>query len=202
MSNGKESLSPSETDPKDLPDVPAFQDEYTREYMQSTEQVKDGYYPLISKTNGFTLHFPEDMVVDDTSNAQPDELYESLIFHYEDNDIAAMDEFTIHYISPVSDIEWSKDYMNRRAGQELNFEKLEADYENQYIEVAEMKPDDSTLTLAALIWNDNDQQAQIFTNIICRKDIDKDECASLQEKEREKVLDVFKSIKFLDDKGK
>ncbi|MFS0560710.1 hypothetical protein AB1K91_08210 [Terribacillus sp. 179-K 1B1 HS] len=201
MSNGKESLSPSEMDPKDLPDVPAFQDEYTKEYMQSTEQVKDGYYPLISKTNGFTLHFPEDMVIDDTSNAQPDNHYESLIFHYENNDIAVMDEYIIHYLSPVSDIEWSKDYMNRRAGEELNFKKLEAVYENQYIEIAEIK-DESTLTLVALIWNDNDQQTQIFTDIMCSKEIDKDECASLQDKEREKVIDVFKSIKFLDDKGK
>ena len=200
MSNGKESLSPSEMDPKDLPDVPAFQDEYTREYMQSTEQVKDGYYPLISKTNGFTLHFPEDMVIDDTSNAQPDNNYESLIFHYENNDIAVMDEYIIHYLSPVSDIEWSKDYMNRRAGEELNFKKLEAVYENQYIEIAEIK-DESTLTLVALIWNYNDQQTQIFTDIMCSKEIDNDECASLQDKEREKVIDVFKSIKFLDEKG-
>ncbi|SDC97664.1 hypothetical protein SAMN05421663_105286 [Terribacillus halophilus] len=197
MSNGKESLSPSEMDPKDLPDVPAFQDEYTRAYMQSTEQVKDGYYPLISKTNGFTLHFPEDMVIDDTSNAQPDNHYESLIFHYENNDIAVMDEYIIHYLSPVSDIEWSKDYMNRRAGEELNFKKLEAVYENQYIEIAEIKPNDSTLTLAALIWNDNEQQTQIFTDIICRKDIDKDKCTSLQDEEQEKVIEVFKSIKLI-----
>lgn len=202
MSNGKESLSPSEMDPNDLPDVPAFQDEYTREYMQSTEQVKDGYYPLISKTNSFTLHFPEDMVIDDTSNAQPDKQYESLIFHYEANNIAVMDEYIIHYLSSMSDVESSKDYISRGSSEETLFEKMESDYENQYIEIAEENPNDSTLTLLALIWNDNKQQIQVSTSITCRQDTEQDKCASLKEEERKKVIDVFKSIKLLDDKGK
>ncbi len=51
-------------DPKDLPDIPAFQDEFTREFMRSTEEVSDGYYLFESKTGGYTLPFPGDGHID------------------------------------------------------------------------------------------------------------------------------------------
>ncbi|MDA1476813.1 lipoprotein YvcA [Bacillus changyiensis] len=65
--NGKEdnntkAVKPIDMDPKDLPKVPAFQDEKTREYMASTKEVEPGYYQLESKLKGFTMLFPEDSV--------------------------------------------------------------------------------------------------------------------------------------------
>src|SRR5699024_11172913 len=49
----------AEMDPKDLPDVRAFQDDFTREFMTSIEPVEDGYYEFESKTGGYTMKFPE-----------------------------------------------------------------------------------------------------------------------------------------------
>ncbi|MDR4433136.1 hypothetical protein [Bacillus tequilensis] len=46
--------------PKDLPQVPAFQDEKTREYMVSTIEEEPGYYVLESKLKGFRMLFPWD----------------------------------------------------------------------------------------------------------------------------------------------
>lgn len=46
--------------PKDLPQVPAFQDEKTREYMESTKEAEPGYYVLESKLKGFRMLFPEE----------------------------------------------------------------------------------------------------------------------------------------------
>ncbi|GGP14078.1 hypothetical protein [Oceanobacillus neutriphilus] len=53
----------SEMDPKDLPDVTAFQDEFTQEFMVSTEPVKEGYYLMQSKTGEYTMLYPEDAVL-------------------------------------------------------------------------------------------------------------------------------------------
>src|SRR5699024_12565849 len=53
----------SEMDPKDLPNVTAFQDDFTREFMTSTEEVDDGYYLFESKTGGYTMWYPEDAVM-------------------------------------------------------------------------------------------------------------------------------------------
>jgi hypothetical protein len=46
--------------PKKWPNTAAFQDEYTREFMASTKEVKDGYYLFKSKTGGYTMWFPKD----------------------------------------------------------------------------------------------------------------------------------------------
>ncbi|OIS63106.1 lipoprotein YvcA [Bacillus subtilis] len=58
--NNAEALKPKDMDPKDLPQVPAFQDEKTREYMVSTKEEEPGYYLLESKLKGFRMLFPED----------------------------------------------------------------------------------------------------------------------------------------------
>ncbi|MCI4168445.1 lipoprotein YvcA [Bacillus spizizenii] len=55
-----EAVKPKDMDPKDLPQVPAFQDEKTREYMVSTKEEEPGYYLLESKLKGFRMLFPED----------------------------------------------------------------------------------------------------------------------------------------------
>ncbi len=58
--NKTEAVKPKDMDPKDLPQVPAFQDEKTREYMVSTQEEKPGYYLLESKLKGFRMLFPAD----------------------------------------------------------------------------------------------------------------------------------------------
>lgn len=58
--NKTESVKPKDMDQKDLPQVPAFQDEKTREYMVSTKEEEPGYYLLESKLKGFRMLFPAD----------------------------------------------------------------------------------------------------------------------------------------------
>ncbi|MHA6165807.1 lipoprotein YvcA [Bacillus mojavensis] len=58
--NKTEAVKPKDMDPKDLPQVPAFQDERTREYMVSTKEEEPGYYLLESKLKGFRMLFPAD----------------------------------------------------------------------------------------------------------------------------------------------
>lgn len=67
-------------DPKDLPDVPAFQDEFTREFMTSTDEVSDGYYLFESKTGGYTLPFPGDAHIDQIHYEKVEDHYEGIKF--------------------------------------------------------------------------------------------------------------------------
>src|SRR5699024_10845192 len=39
-------LKPADMDDEDLPDMGAFQDEFTRGFLQSTEETRTGYYPF------------------------------------------------------------------------------------------------------------------------------------------------------------
>jgi len=53
----------ADMDPKDLPDVRAFQNDFTRDFMASTEPVEEGYYEFESKTGGYTMKFPENALM-------------------------------------------------------------------------------------------------------------------------------------------
>ncbi len=57
---GEEQKAPKEMDAEDLPQVTAFQDEATRAYMASTEEVEPGYYLLESKSRKIRMFFPEE----------------------------------------------------------------------------------------------------------------------------------------------
>ena len=70
----------SEIDPAELPDVVAFQDEFTREFMASTEEVEEGYYLFKSKTGGYTMMFPENAQMDEIFYEMPGEKYEVIQF--------------------------------------------------------------------------------------------------------------------------
>src|SRR5690625_1823654 len=52
------SVEPKYMETEDYPDVPAFQDKFTRGFLQSTEETRQGYYPFLSGTEGFELDFP------------------------------------------------------------------------------------------------------------------------------------------------
>ncbi|MCK0470564.1 hypothetical protein [Halalkalibacter sp. APA_J-10(15)] len=49
------------------PDVPAFEDEFTREFMKSTKELEEGFYLFESKTGGYTIWFPENATVDSSN---------------------------------------------------------------------------------------------------------------------------------------
>jgi len=57
---GENQKTPKDMDAKELPQVTAFQDEATREYMVSTEEVEPGYYLLESKSKKIRMLFPEE----------------------------------------------------------------------------------------------------------------------------------------------
>ncbi len=56
---GVEQNAPKSFDAKNLPQVTPFQDETTREYMVSTEEVEPGYFLLESKTKRYRMLFPD-----------------------------------------------------------------------------------------------------------------------------------------------
>ncbi len=74
-------------DEKELPDVPAFQDDFTREFMASREEVSDGYYLFESKTGGYTIPFLEDGRVDKIYYERTDENFEWVMYGGENEKI-------------------------------------------------------------------------------------------------------------------
>ena len=56
----------TEIDAQKLPDTVALQDDFTREFIASPEEVEEGYYLFESKTGGYTMWYPKNAKLDQT----------------------------------------------------------------------------------------------------------------------------------------
>ncbi|MBA4536362.1 hypothetical protein H1Z61_04195 [Bacillus aquiflavi] len=65
QSEENEQKASKELSPEELPQVEAFQDEFTRQFLDSTKEVKPGFYLFRSGTNGYTMLFPENAQLSD-----------------------------------------------------------------------------------------------------------------------------------------
>ncbi|SEN88705.1 hypothetical protein SAMN04489762_2995 [Terribacillus saccharophilus] len=181
---------------KAKPNVEAFNNQFTEEFLTSTEPVREGYYLLKAKSGAFTLDFPEDMIIDETRyNIGPEDRSEVIPFyHPEDKDLVA--DVIVEYYSFVVSEESSKDSLSNRFGEELEFETLETSVKGQYTEFAET--DDGVL---GLIWNDNSQQIQFYSLWNCIDGLNEEQCSELKDSEKEKLKSIIKSIKLSESKS-
>lgn len=196
MSNKNNSVSPSEMNANELPDVPAFQDEFTSEFLQSVDPVKSGYYPFRSGTESFTMSFPEDFTIDKRSyNMGPENNSEFISMSQTDEQKEAFVNHRIDYINYMSDPENSRERMRNSSGQKLEFEEINTDFKKQHLEVAEYESGPFSV-IAALIWNENNEGITIFSDIDCREDLNENQCLKAKDTQRESIMDMIKSIQF------
>ncbi|MFH0346062.1 lipoprotein YvcA [Bacillus vallismortis] len=128
-------VKPKDMDPKDLPQVPAFQDEKTREYMVSTKEEEPGYYLLESKLKGFRMLFPEDAEFSSYLSSR-DENEEIIPFDSYDETKNKMLNAHIEYYQGTSFInnpETMLDQVSSENGYNGSFEKLKNEDKDIYI---------------------------------------------------------------------
>src|SRR5699024_9022676 len=76
--------NPSEIDKEDLPDVHAFEYEFTRKFLQSTEETEEGFYSFLSKTKKYKMDFPGGGVIDDRMYSVTKNVHEEVTISIED----------------------------------------------------------------------------------------------------------------------
>lgn len=62
------------------PETPAFQDDFTREFMDSTEEVQEGFYRFKSKTEGYSMLFPVNAKMSAVAYGLDQDIFESYSF--------------------------------------------------------------------------------------------------------------------------
>ncbi|MDM5303385.1 lipoprotein YvcA [Bacillus subtilis] len=135
IDNKTEAVKPKDMDPKDLPQVPAFQDEKTREYMVSSKEEEPGYYLLESKLKGFRMLFPEDAEFSSYLSSR-DENEEIIPFDSYDETKNKMLNAHIKYYQGTSFInnpETMLDQVSSENGYNGSFEKLKNEDKDIYI---------------------------------------------------------------------
>src|SRR5690625_1334731 len=116
-------------DPAELPDVNAFQDKFTREFMGSLDEVEDGYYLFESKTGGYTMVYPENARMDKGYFEMPDDNFEDIQFGegIETNDHEYGVRATYNKGGRSSDFNRLKGVFEARTSYEGDYESIEYD---------------------------------------------------------------------------
>jgi len=70
----------SNSENKNIPNTTAFQDEFTREFIKSPEEVENGYYLFESKTGRYSMLFPVNAKMDNMYYERNENYFETLIF--------------------------------------------------------------------------------------------------------------------------
>jgi len=117
----------ADMDPKDLPNVTAFQDDFTREFMASTEPVEDGYYEFESKTDGYTIKYPENALMSKGFYERTKNTFETLRYAEDpDNDGVSYNVVaTYDHSHSTQDIDSLLYLLSSSVSYEGDFEKFE-----------------------------------------------------------------------------
>ncbi|MCY8106087.1 lipoprotein YvcA [Bacillus mojavensis] len=119
-----EAVKPKDMDPKDLPQVPAFQDEKTREYIVSTKEAEPGYYLLESKLKEFRMLFPENAKYLARRSSLTGKNKESIGFNSYDKDTNVMFDGHVTYYKEESFVNESETMLDIVSGKN--------DYKGEY----------------------------------------------------------------------
>jgi hypothetical protein len=190
----------SEMDPAELPDVIAFQDDFTREFMSSLDEVEDGYYLFESKTGGYTMMYPE--------NAKMDQLfYESTGDNYEYIQFGENEETNKfnYYVRAAYDEggragepEILLDLLSTYVNYEGEYEKIDDADVSIYFAATEYVTDSGKSTtnrfFGTVMSNNSDQSVRFIYNVIIDNE-NVDNAVDLESVERN-VLEIMKSIEF------
>ncbi|NBJ71421.1 MULTISPECIES: hypothetical protein [Clostridia] len=186
---------PSEMTPQDLPDVRAFQDEFTRGFLQSTEETKPGYYPFLSGTGKYKMDFPQGGMINE--RGADDKEYKEYSVHIL-SDIVGRADISIFYFSykTPDKLDMDKESFSTRIGKDINYQKIAGDGQSLYYG----KIDKSQFyAYAGYIQNEKAGGAlEIIYQIDCRKDL-KEKCNKNKTENEKYVLNWMKSIRFIDE---
>ncbi|PAD21164.1 hypothetical protein [Terribacillus saccharophilus] len=203
MDNENESKSSSANEAKEFPEVAAFEDEFTRSFLESTETTREGYYSFVSKSNSFKMDFPQDMIINEESHTvEPDDRGEYIYMEY--NPEGSKDLYavrTIQYTNFMTDEANSKKQISNSLDLELEFNEISLN-NDQKLQLADFEYDEEISGIAALISNSKNQELQIIADIQCGESTQSDTCTSKKEKEKEKIMEWLETIEFINTEGR
>jgi hypothetical protein len=151
---GSDAQKPADMNPEDLPDVRAFQDEFTREFLQSTEETRDGYYPFLSGTGRYEMDFPGGGVIGEKSYALKDDGIENLVIGTKMDDGGMQIRASYNITRNKERVDRHLDRFEKNVEEDLSFEEIVLDDRSLYL--AEYFPDAEDDYYVAYIQNQLD----------------------------------------------
>ena len=192
--NSKE-LKPSEMSVEDIPDVRALQDEFTRGFIQSAEEVEVGYYPFLSGTKKYKMLFPTEGLIHQQGYAIEGDYFEGFLMSVV-NENGTDSQIKVNYYSSKTNefTDRNKQSLEGRVDQKLSFEEIITESSEIYYAPIDFGSD--VFGIAAFIQNvESDGAVEIVYDTQCPED--QTECEAIKEDEIHKMIDWIQTIEFI-----
>ncbi|WP_249870812.1 hypothetical protein [Oceanobacillus saliphilus] len=195
MDNVDQTKKPSEMSPDELPGVRAFEDEFTRGFLQSTEETRPGYYPFLSGTGKYEMDFPAGGVVGDKGYSKEGERFESFIIGVDKSLIES--SIDMKYMPDKQGYEnVVLDMLSTSMDKDLEFEKAELADRELYF--APFKLENGDFGYVAFIQNTVDIGGiHIFYLSGCTTE--EENCSEIIEEEESTIMNWLKTIEFINE---
>ena len=131
IGNEKPITNPEKVSTEDLPDTRAMQDEFTRRFLKSTEEVEDGYYSFVSGIDRYEMYLPKSGLIGEEGYYGKNGS-EQFIIGIEEEDYEV--GITIEYVDYPrnEDIDTSLSIVEGKMDEKLDFEKVTQDGSEGY----------------------------------------------------------------------
>ena len=187
------STNPSEIDKDGLPEVRAFNDSFTREFLQSTEETREGYYPFVSGTEQFKMDFPAEGVIGQKAYFIKEERYEEFPIHIKTE---TGSKVRINYYSDDRK-ELLKENLNafkKRLGYDGDFEKLKGD--KQSLNYAHYERN-GFRTYVGYVLNERESGGIELTYKIDCRDEKEEICKENRQSDKKRAVKWMESVQFI-----
>ena len=189
------------------PEVPAFEDEFTREFLPSTEEVEEGYYLFESKTGGYQMLFPENARVSKFGYERNGDGFEFLRYdHPYDNDQIYVRHTLTYNIHEREDFERILNIrlklLSERVGYDGDYEKLETPDKDIYYahSIQNVKVDNEShsvlRTFAYIVPKEGMFTLEFTHSSSCNREIEAINCPIDPEEQKEDAFKMMESVKF------
>lgn len=180
-----------------LPDVPALKDEFTRKFIQSTEEVEDSYYPFLSGTGKYEMLFPAEGLIDNRGYSVRGKSYEAFLMTViNENDTASQITVDYYGTETAEGSSTSLNHLEGRVGQELDFTKTEL--ETTVIHHAPISFEGNIFGIAAYVQNTMGSGGiEIIYDTDC--DAEQLDCTTFRQEEEKKIIHWISAIEFINE---
>lgn len=186
---------PSVVKPEELPDVRAFEDEFTRKFLQSTEETRLGFYPFLSGTGKFKMDFPAEGVVAERGYSKEGDWFETFLIGVAQMEIES--SIDIKYMPDNQGEETvALDMITASFGKDLDFDRTELEGRNVY--AAPFTLENSNFGYAAYIQNTM-SEGGIYIFYLSSCMIEEKKCSVIMEEESLAIRDWLNTIEFINE---
>lgn len=182
------------------PDTPAFKDDFTREFMDSTEEVQEGFYRFKSKTDGYTMLFPVNAKVDPVGFERNEDVYETYSFgeQVKEENLAYYYRITYENSLIGSDVEFNLESLSEYVGYEGDYETFDYEGKTYYYasDVFTTEVREHYGFFSYIKSNKSNKAIRYFVNSTC---LNKEQSCEANSKEiEERFIMMMKSVDFFE----